>query len=116
MRRAPPRRSPARARAWNCSAPPTTAAPRAGVVTDLSAAPGEFAKSLDNSNPLCTIADLSSVWAVGDVYEKDLASLKVGDSAEVTVSAYPGQTRHGRITALASALDTTTRTLKVRVV
>ena len=91
-------------------------APRAGVVTDLSAVPGEFAKSLDNSNPLCTIADLSSVWAVGDVYEKDLAGLKVGDSAEVTVSAYPGETRHGRITAIGSALDTTTRTLKVRVV
>ena len=91
-------------------------APRSGVITDLGAAPGEFAKSLDNSNPLCTIADLSSVWAVGDVYEKDLASLGVGDSAEVTVSAYPGEPRHGRITALGSALDTTTRTLKVRVV
>ena len=91
-------------------------APRSGVVIDLSAAPGEFAKSLDNSNPLCTIADLSSVWAVGDVYEKDFASLTVGDSAEVTVSAYPGLTRHGRITAIGSALDTATRTLKVRVV
>ncbi len=91
-------------------------APRSGVVIDLSAAPGEFAKSLDNSNPLCTIADLSSVWAVGDVYEKDFASLTVGDSAEVTVNAYPGLTRHGRITAIGSALDTTTRTLKVRVV
>jgi len=91
-------------------------APRSGVITDLGAAPGEFAKSLDNSNPLCTIADLSTVWAVGDVYEKDLASLRVGDSAEVTVSAYPGETRHGRISAIGSALDTTTRTLKVRVV
>jgi cobalt-zinc-cadmium efflux system membrane fusion protein len=91
-------------------------APRAGVVIDLEAAPGEFAKSLDNSNPLCTIADLSSVWAVGDVYEKDVASITVGDSAEVTVSAYPGEARRGRITAIGSTLDTITRTLKVRVV
>jgi cobalt-zinc-cadmium efflux system membrane fusion protein len=91
-------------------------APRSGVVTELSAAPGEFAKSLDNSNPLCTIADLSSVWAVGDVYEKDVASINVGALAEVTAAAYPGKIRRGRITAIGSALDTTTRTLKVRVV
>ncbi len=93
----------------------TVRAPRAGVVTDLGAAPGEFAKSLDNANPLCVIADLSSVWAVGDVYEKDLASVRVGDVAEVTVSAYPGDTRRGRVTAIASTVDTTTRSLKVRV-
>jgi membrane fusion protein, heavy metal efflux system len=91
-------------------------APRAGVVVDLGAAPGEYAKSLDNANPLCTIADLRTVWAVGDVYEKDLASLQLGDSAEVTANAYPDERRRGRITAIASTVDTTTRTLKVRVV
>ena len=90
-------------------------APRSGVVTDLGAAPGEFSKSLDNANPLCTIADLSIVWAVGDVYEKDVASLTVGNSAEVTLNAYPGDMRRGRITAISSSVDTTTRTLKVRV-
>lgn len=90
-------------------------APRSGIVTDLGAAPGEYAKSLDNSSPLCTIADLTSVWAVGDVYEKDLASVKIGDPADVTVSAYPGDTRRGRVTAISSTVDTTTRTLKVRV-
>ncbi len=91
-------------------------APRAGVVIDLAAAPGEYAKSLDNANPLCTIADLAMVWAVGDVYEKDFASVKIGDSADVTVNAYPGQGWRGRITAISSTVDTTTRTLKVRVV
>jgi cobalt-zinc-cadmium efflux system membrane fusion protein len=91
-------------------------APRAGVVTDLGAAPGEYAKSLDNATPLCTIADLGTVWAVGDVYEKDLASVTVGDSALVITDAYPGEVRHGRVTAIGSSVDTTTRTLKVRVV
>ena len=91
-------------------------APRSGVVIELGAAPGEFAKSLDNSNPLCVIADLSTVWAVGDVYERDVASFHVGDAAAVTATAYPGETRRGTITAIGSALDTTTRTLKVRVV
>ncbi|HVH66596.1 MAG TPA: efflux RND transporter periplasmic adaptor subunit [Gemmatimonadales bacterium] len=94
----------------------TVRAPRAGVVTDVGAAPGEYSKSLDNANPLCTIADLATVWAVGDVYEKDLASVHVGDSADVTVNAYPGERRRGRITAISSTVDTTTRALKVRVV
>jgi membrane fusion protein, heavy metal efflux system len=91
-------------------------APRSGVVTDLGAAPGEYAKSLDNASPLCTIADLGTVWAVGDVYERDLASLRIGDSADVVASAYPDERRRGRIAAIASTVDTTTRTLKVRVV
>lgn len=91
-------------------------APRAGVVIDVGAAPGEFAKSLDNANPLCIIADLSDVWTVGDVYEKDVASIQVGAPAAVTATAYPGETRMGTITAIGSALDTATRTLKVRVV
>lgn len=91
-------------------------APRAGVVIDLGAAPGEYSKSLDNANPLCTIADLTTVWAVGDVYEKDLASVQVGDSADVTVTPYPSERWRGRITAISSTVDTTTRTVKVRIV
>jgi membrane fusion protein, heavy metal efflux system len=90
-------------------------APRAGVVLDLSAAPGQFLKSLDNSSPLCTLVDLSSVWAVGDVYEKDLASIAIGDSTTVSVPAYPGTTWRGRIAALSSAVDSATRTLKLRI-
>jgi membrane fusion protein, heavy metal efflux system len=90
-------------------------APRAGVVIDLSAAPGEFAKSLDNANPLCVIADLRSVWAVGDVYEKDVARVPVGAATEVTVNAYPGEIRRGRVTAISSTVDTATRALKIRV-
>lgn len=90
-------------------------APRDGEVTDVGGAPGEYTKSLDNAAALCTIADLTSVWAVGDVYEKDLASITVGDSAIVMVDAYPGETRRGRIAAISSTVDTTTRTLKVRV-
>lgn len=94
----------------------TIVAPRAGVVTDVSGAPGEYAKSLDNASPLCTIADLTTVWAVGDVYESDLASVRIGDSADVVVGAYPTERRRGRIAAISSTVDTTTRSLKVRVV
>jgi cobalt-zinc-cadmium efflux system membrane fusion protein len=90
-------------------------APRAGVVIDVGAAPGEFSKSLDNSNPLCTLADLTVAWAVGEVYERDLASVKTGNAVEVVVDAYPGTTWRGRVDAIGSSVDTTTRTLKVRV-
>lgn len=91
-------------------------APRAGVVTDVAAAPGEYAKSLDNATPLCIIADLTTIWVVGDVYEKDLASLRLGDWADVLVSAYPGEPWKGRISAISNIVDTTTRSVKIRLV
>ena len=94
----------------------TVRAPRAGVVTDVQGAAGEYTKSLDNASSLCTIADLSTVWAIGDVYEQDVASVRVGDSTDVTVRAYPNDHWRGRIAAISSTLDTATRTLKVRVV
>lgn len=92
------------------------AAPRAGVVLDIGAAQGEFSKSLDAPAPLCTLADLSSVWMVGDVYEKDLATLKTGVSAEVTLNAYPDKMWKGTVAAMSDIADPATRTLKVRVV
>lgn len=90
-------------------------APRSGVVLDLGAAPGEFSKALDAPAPVATIADLSTVWIVGDVYEKDLATVHLGSPVDVVVSAYPGQTFHGKLNALSGNIDPNTRTLKVRV-
>lgn len=90
--------------------------PRAGVILDVGASPGEFSKSLDAPKALCTLADLSSIWATGDIYEKDIAGLKVGQQAEITVSAYSGKKWSGRVAAIADALDPVTRTLSLRVV
>jgi cobalt-zinc-cadmium efflux system membrane fusion protein len=92
------------------------AAPASGVVTDVSAAPGEFSKSLESANPLITIADLNTVWMVGDVYEKDVAKVSLGTPVNVSLQAFPGQQWNGHIDSLSAALDPTTRTLKVRVV
>jgi membrane fusion protein, heavy metal efflux system len=94
----------------------TLISPDSGVVLDVSAAPGEFAKSLESANPLVTIADLNTVWIVGDVYEKDVAKVGRGKQAAVTLQAYPGQQWNGHIDSLSGALDPTTRTLKLRVV
>lgn len=94
----------------------TVAAPRAGVVLDVGAAPGEFSKSLDAPQPLCTLADLSTVWALGDLLEKDVPGLRAGLAAEVTVNAYPGDKWKGRVAAVSDVLDPLTHTLKLRVV
>lgn len=90
-------------------------APASGVVLDVSAAAGEFSKSLESANPLITIADLSAIWIVGDVYEKDIAKLDHGKPVTITLQAYPGQQWSGRIESISGALDPVTRTLKVRV-
>ena len=89
--------------------------PNSGVVLDVSAAPGEFSKSLESANPLITVADLNTVWIVGDVYEKDIAKVGRGKPVTVTLPAYPGRQWSGHIDSISGALDPTTRTLKVRV-
>lgn len=91
-------------------------APRPGVVLDLGAAPGEFNKALDAQQPLCTVADLSHVWIVADVYEKDLATVHPGAPAQISVNAYPGRTWTGRIDSVSGAVDPNTRTVKARIV
>ena len=89
--------------------------PGRGVVLTVNAAPGEFSRSLETADPLVTLADLSTVWIVGDVYEKDIAKVQSGKQVGVTIDAYPGRQWSGRIESLSGALDPTTRTLRVRV-
>jgi membrane fusion protein, heavy metal efflux system len=89
-------------------------APGRGIVLSVGAAPGEFSKSLDNADPLMTIADLSTVWIVGDVFEKDIAKVQPGTRVAVTMDAFPGQRWAGKIDSIAGTLDPATRTLKVR--
>ena len=91
-------------------------APRAGVVLDVGAASGEFSNALSAPAPLCTIADISTIWAVGDVYEDQLSAAKQGEQAQVTLNAYPGRTWTGRVSVVSGAVDPNTRTLHVRVV
>ena len=86
--------------------------PIAGVVTEKHAIVGELA---DPSKSLYTVADLSTVWVLVDINEKDLAKVRPGQSAVVTVGAYPELKFRGRITYIADLVDETTRTVKARV-
>jgi cobalt-zinc-cadmium efflux system membrane fusion protein len=91
-------------------------APRSGIVLESGGATGEFSQALSAPSPLFTIADISSIWAVGDIYERDLAGTKSGQDAQVTLNAYPGQHWSGRVSVVSGAVDPVTRTLQVRVV
>jgi cobalt-zinc-cadmium efflux system membrane fusion protein len=63
---------------------------------------------------LFTVGELDRVWIMADVYEMDLARVKVGARVSVKVVAYPGRTFDGRVDWVSGALDPTTRTAKVR--
>jgi membrane fusion protein, heavy metal efflux system len=86
-------------------------APFPGVVIKYTVSPGEV---VDSTSDLMTIADLSTVWLQADVYEKDIASVRVGQQARITVDSYPGTIFLGRITYISDFLDPKTRTSRVR--
>jgi len=90
-------------------------APAAGVITEQNVTNAAGVKSLDNSPNLFTISDLSRVWIVCDVYENDLRTVRVGDTAEIRLAAYPGRVLKGRIDNIGAILDPAIRTAKVRI-
>ena len=63
---------------------------------------------------LYTIGELDKVWVLGDLYEMDMARVKVGSPAVVTVVAYPGRVFAGKVDWVSGSLDPNTRTAKVR--
>jgi cobalt-zinc-cadmium efflux system membrane fusion protein len=91
-------------------------APISGTVLDIGSTSGELSKSTDNANPICTIANLSSVWIMGDVFEKDLPDVHTGEPVTFTVDAYTNRQWDGKISLVSQAVDPNTRTVKVRVI
>jgi len=89
-------------------------APVSGVITEQNVAASGGVKTLDNSPNLFTIADLSEVWAVCDVYENDLAKIRPGQAAEIHLTAYPDRVLTARISNIGPILDPAIRTAKVR--
>ena len=91
-------------------------APVSGTIVEQNVAGFEGVKSLDNSPSLFTIADLSEVWVVSDVFENDLGRIHLGDSAEIHVNAFSDRTFHGTVADISRVLDPNTRSAKVRMV
>lgn len=89
-------------------------APVAGVITEQNVTAAAGVKTLDNSPNLFTIADLSNVWVICDVYENDLANVRMGEMADIHPNAYPDRILRARITNIGAVMDPTIRTAKVR--
>jgi cobalt-zinc-cadmium efflux system membrane fusion protein len=90
-------------------------APESGVITEQNVTAAGGVKTLDNSPNLFTISDLSNVWIQCDVYENDLSSVHVGETADVRLSAYPDKVFKGRVGFIGPILDPVSRTAKVRI-
>ena len=88
-------------------------APFAGVVTKFDVARGEL---VEPDRELMTITDLSTVWILADVYEKDLAQVRPNSDVTIRVDAYPDRIFNGRLTYISDIIDPQTRTAKVRCV
>ena len=89
-------------------------APVSGVITDQQVTNAAGVAGLGSPNPF-TISDLSYVWIVCDVYENDLASVHLGETAEIRLNAYPDKAFSGHISNVLPVLDPTLRTAKVRI-
>jgi membrane fusion protein, heavy metal efflux system len=89
-------------------------APVSGVITDQQVTNAAGVAGLGSPNPF-TISDLSHVWIVCDVFENDLASVHLGETAEILLNAYPDRVFFGRIGNVSPVLDPTLRSAKVRI-
>ncbi|MGD0695185.1 MAG: efflux RND transporter periplasmic adaptor subunit [Terriglobia bacterium] len=88
-------------------------APVSGVITDQQITNSSGVQALTPPNPF-TISDLSHVWIICDVYENNLSFVRLGEYADVHLSAYPDLILKGRIGNIGAILDPNLRTAKVR--
>jgi cobalt-zinc-cadmium efflux system membrane fusion protein len=87
-------------------------APINGIITERIANAG---LNVDPSTKLFTVVDLSTVWVVGDLYEKDFGRVRIGSPATVTTTAYPDLALAGRVSYIDPQVSPETRTARVRV-
>ena len=89
----------------------TIYSPIAGTVIEKKAIEGKYVQIGDS---LYTIADLSSVWMLADIYEYELSWVKLGQPVEVMTPSYPERPFKGRITFINPVMESETRTVKIR--
>ena len=89
-------------------------APISGIITEQQVTNSSGVQGLSGPNPF-TVADLSYVWIVCDVYENDLDAVRVGDPADVRLNAFPKQSLRGRVSNILPILDPNIHTAKVRI-
>ena len=87
-------------------------APIDGVVVDRKSAPGEL---VGKDKEIYTISDPANLWVIGEIKERDIGAVKVGQDATFTVLAYPGETFGGKIVRTGNQVEAQSRTLEVRI-
>jgi len=93
----------------------TVSAPMDGYVVEKNVSENTLIRP-DNSNNLFTISSLKQVWIVADLYENDLAKVKLGDEAKVTTIAYSDKIFYGKVDQIGNFLDPVSRVAKIKVV
>jgi membrane fusion protein, heavy metal efflux system len=91
----------------------TVTAPVGGSVTMLAVAPGNMIN--DPTQPMMTIADLSTVWVTALVPEKDVAAVSKNQDAEVSLVAYPDRVLHGKVLFVSDVIEPDSRRNKIRI-
>lgn len=91
----------------------TINSPVSGYVTEKNALPNMYVQP---DTKLYTVADLSEIWVLAQVFQNDAGKIKPGDSAEITVDTYPGRVFSGRVDYILPQVDMGTRTVPVRLV
>lgn len=89
-------------------------APVSGVISDQQVTSASGVQGLASPNPF-TISDLSHVWIVCDVFENDLGTVRLGETAAIRLNAYPDRVLNGIISNIGPILDPNIRTAKVRI-
>jgi RND family efflux transporter MFP subunit len=87
-------------------------APVSGTITSRAVNQGEV---VEPNKELARVTNLSSVWVIAQVYEKDLGRIRAGSGASVTTDAYPGRVFRGRVTYIDPNINQETRTAQARV-
>ena len=88
-------------------------APVGGSVTTLNVAPGNMIN--DPTQPLMTIADLSTIWVTAMVSEKDIAGVTKNQDAQVTLASYPERVLQGKVLFLSDVIDSDSHRGKIRI-
>jgi len=89
----------------------TLFAPIGGKIVENKAVLGAM---IDQSTEILTIMDPTLLWIDAEIYEKDIAKIKIGQDVEISVPAYPGETFNGKISFISDVLHEETRTITVR--
>jgi len=90
-------------------------APASGTIVEQNVFSSSSVHTPDNQTNLFTVADLSTIWVICNIYENDLPDVRVGDPVQIRLNAYPDKKFTGRVLNIGKVLDPNVRTAPVRI-